>query len=138
LGITTSRSCPLTEEQRRAEVAEIVEATQFSKVGVRGVKERLALEKDIRIPRAEISTIMKDLDPEGFLRRTPGAGVVVRRTPAWGIGPWSQLSVDGHDKLRAFGIYIYGWRDSYSGFVMRLYMGRSNRNPHIINREMLI
>jgi len=80
---------------------------------------------------------MREVDPVGFIRRSPGGGVRVQRVPMWGVGPWNQLSVDGHDKLRAFGIYIYGRRDNFSGYVMHLYMGRLNRNPHIINRETI-
>jgi len=131
------RTCPLTQEQRRDAVIEQVNNTESSIVGPRGIKSRLALEKGIYLSRNQITTIMKEVDPVGFVRRSPGGGVRVQRVPMWGVGPWNQLSVDGHDKLRAFGIYIYGWRDNFSGYVMHLYMGRSNRNPHIINRETI-
>jgi len=127
----------LTQEERREAVIEQMDKTGSSVVGPRGIKHRLALEEEIYLSRAEITRIMQEVDPVGFIRRSPGGGVRVQRVAMWGVGPWNQLSVDGHDKLRAFGIYIYGWRDNFSGYVMHLYMGRSNRNPNIINRETI-
>jgi hypothetical protein len=137
LNIQTSRICSLTEDEQVQAVSHQIRTTQSSIVGVRGVQQRLALENNIRIPRSRVTEIMKEIDPVGFIRRTPGAGVRVRRVPMWGVGPWNQIGVDGHDKLRAFGICIYGWRDNFSGFLMHLYMGRTNRNPHVINRETM-
>jgi len=127
----------LTPEERREAIIEQMDKTRSGVVGPNGIKHRLRLEEGIYLPRAEITKIMREVDPVGFIRRSPGGGVRVQRVPIWGVGPWNQLSVDGHDKLRAFGIYIYGWRDNFSGYVMHLYMGRSNRNLHIINRETI-
>jgi len=129
-GIETSRTCTLSQ-------ADTMLATQSSIVGPAGIQTRLALQDDIRIPRDRIKQVMREIDPYGFRRRQPGAAIQVQRRTAWSVGPWSTLSVDGHDKLSALGIWIYGWRDVFSGYALKLYLGRSNRNPHIINREML-
>jgi hypothetical protein len=55
----------------------------------------------------------------------------------WSVGPWSHLSVHGHDKLSDLEMWMYGVRDSILGYLMLLYLGRSNRLPHVVNRELL-
>ena len=42
---------------------------------------------------------------------------------------YSDLDIDGHDKLARFGIEIYGCVDAYSRKIIWFFVGSSNRTP---------
>ncbi|KAG0147533.1 hypothetical protein CROQUDRAFT_42814, partial [Cronartium quercuum f. sp. fusiforme G11] len=50
----------------------------------------------------------------------------------WCAGPNNVWSSDGHDKLKPFGIAIYGFIDARSRKVLRLDAGPSNNDPRCI------
>jgi len=70
---------------------------------------------------------MHEYDDEGFSRRQPGSRQKIPRRPLYAMGPYHQLCADGHEKLSAqalqmggVGLPIYGWRDTWSGYMQRL------------------
>jgi len=69
---------------------------------------------------------MRDFDPESLAQRRPGAAKI-HRTQLFSAGPNEQWSIDGHDKLSAYGFGIYGIRDVYSGRFLALKAMPSNR-----------
>lgn len=52
-------------------------------------------------------------------------------------GPDYMWSVDGHDKLKAFGIEIYAAIDAYSRKIIWIYVGRSNRTAISVVQQYL-
>ena len=71
---------------------------------------------------------MKDLTPEGFDLWHPGAKkALIPELPLLLLGPYQEISVDGHEKLNAqalqmgdISIPIYAYRDKWSGFIIKL------------------
>lgn len=71
---------------------------------------------------------MKAMAPEGFEKRRPGAKH--NQAPRVGLvslGPFHEISADGHERLNAqapqmgnISIPIYGYRDKYSGFILKM------------------
>lgn len=71
---------------------------------------------------------MKLLAPEGFDRRFPGGSRrrIVRK-PLTSVGPFREVSADGHEKLNRqalqmgnLSIPIYAYRDKWSGTILDL------------------
>ena len=52
-------------------------------------------------------------------------------------GPGRIVSVDGYDKLKSFGFEIYGFIDSYSRYILQLYVGVDNQTAVSINKQYL-
>ncbi|EIW65468.1 hypothetical protein TREMEDRAFT_36232, partial [Tremella mesenterica DSM 1558] len=94
-------------------------------IGVCAMKHRMTLQGFL-LPRDLIYKAMKEYNPHGLATRQPGSRKVVR-SPIISVGPNEQWSIDGHDKLSAYGIGIYGIRDVYSGRLLSLQAMPSNR-----------
>ncbi|KAJ3562110.1 hypothetical protein NP233_g9781 [Leucocoprinus birnbaumii] len=95
--------------------------------GPRSVKDTLQ-DKLIFAPRDHIRTVMRAVAPEGFNLRFPGGrSKWVRRQPLQSIGPFREISADGHEKLNSqalkmgsLSLPIYGYRDKWSGMILQL------------------
>ncbi|KZT33943.1 hypothetical protein SISSUDRAFT_1065728 [Sistotremastrum suecicum HHB10207 ss-3] len=100
------------------------------------IQESLKLE-GIHIPINDIRAVMKMLEPEGFLIRHPDfhrrnvhTGKVVS------IGPNETWALDGHEKLTAIGISIYGIRDRW-GKVLKFQVVPNARNEYAVEYAYL-
>ncbi|KAJ6505135.1 hypothetical protein C8R45DRAFT_791111, partial [Mycena sanguinolenta] len=72
--------------------------------------------------------IMLDKFPDGLDNRFPGRkGKQVTRVPLHALGPYHEVSSDGHEKLAqsalcmgGVGFSIYGFQDKFSDFLLFL------------------
>jgi transposase InsO family protein len=72
-----------------------------------------------------VNAILRDLDPIAVQSRTPSNP---RRRRRYIVkGPNRVWSIDGHDKLSAYGFQIYGIIDAYSRKILGMFIGLSNR-----------
>ena len=86
---------------------------------------RLELE-GLRVPRAIVAAILKEVDPEGTqLRKSHRLKRRVYRNP----GPNYAWHIDGYDKLKVWGFPIHGCIDGYSRRILWLSVLRSNNLP---------
>ncbi|OAV85844.1 hypothetical protein PTTG_30234, partial [Puccinia triticina 1-1 BBBD Race 1] len=79
--------------------------------GYRRMKTLLMRNYNIRIPRQVVYNVLRDIDPEAMtacLRQT------CKRRVFRTYGPNHVWSIDGHDKLKRFGIAVYGVIDAWS------------------------
>jgi hypothetical protein len=70
--------------------------------------------------------ILKDIDPEGmkaWLRQT------CKRRVFHTYGPNHIWSCDGHDKLKRFGIIVYGFIDAWSQKILGMFVHVTNNDP---------
>jgi len=81
-------------------------------------------QKGFLIARDRLFSIYRTLNPEGVDRRR--RKLQMRRGEYVVPGPNFVWSMDGHDKLKPYGIEIYGCIDAYSRYVIWVYVGISN------------
>ena len=93
--------------------------------GYRTVWHYLELE-GIRVPRAVVQSILKELDPEGTQNRSRQR---LKRRRYLNPGPNHAWHIDGYDKLKPWGFPIHGGIDGYSRRVLWLRVTRSNNSP---------
>lgn len=93
--------------------------------GYRTVWHYLELE-GIRVPRAVVQSILKELDPEGTQNRSRRR---LKRRRYLNPGPNHAWHIDGYDKLKPWGFPIHGGIDGYSRRVLWLRVTRSNNSP---------
>lgn len=70
---------------------------------------------------------MQQHAPEGFDRRLPGNTKRRKRKPLTSMGPFWEISADGHEKLNrqalemgGLTVPIYAYRDKWSGSILKL------------------
>jgi len=97
--------------------------------GYRSMWKRLVNEHRIRIPRDEVLSFMKTIDPEGVSMRKAHR---LKRRNYRAKGPNYVWHVDGYDKLKPFGFCIHGSIDGYSRRILWLEVSQSNNNPKVI------
>lgn len=78
------------------------------------------------IPSPVVEATMRSFAGEGFEKRRPGHKRMTRRALV-ALGPNSEWSLDGHDKLWEAGFGIYGIRDKWSRFWLYYVVMPSNR-----------
>jgi hypothetical protein len=83
-------------------------------------------------------------DPLGFEQRYPGKKAPVTRHALTAIGPFHEISADGHEKLSAqalqmggVGLPIYGYRDKWSGNIMDLHVVPDSRTAGALGHVYL-
>jgi hypothetical protein len=81
-------------------------------------------QKGFLIARDRLFSVYRSLNPEGVDRRK--RKLQQRRGEYVVPGPNFVWSMDGHDKLKPYGIEIYGCIDTYSRYVIWVYIGISN------------
>jgi len=84
-----------------------------------------------------VQSILRQLDPQGTTARTPGMRPK-RRHEYIVAGPNHVWCMDGHDKLRNYGIEIYAAIDAFSRKIMWFYVGLSNKTQVSVIRQYLI
>jgi hypothetical protein len=84
-----------------------------------------------------VTAELQQQDPDGSARRKPGKGLRHRRAEFINPGPDHLWCIDGHDKLKAWGIEIYAAIDAYSRKIIWIYVGNSNRSRLAVARQYL-
>jgi hypothetical protein len=76
--------------------------------------------------RKLVYEILKEVDPEGIeMRLKKACKQRVFRT----VGPNHIWSADGHDKLKAYGITVYGFVDAWSRKILGIFVHVTNNDP---------
>ncbi|KAF9470205.1 hypothetical protein BDN70DRAFT_821637 [Pholiota conissans] len=99
-------------------------------------KERLK-DRDIKVPRDTIRSIMREYYPEGAAKWYPGKKKLrVNRQPLSALGPFHEIAADGHEKLGALALQmgglslpIYAYRDKWSGDLVQATTVPDCRSP---------
>ena len=74
----------------------------------------------------DMREVIRLLDPANVRHRRPGAKIIPRGEYIC-AGPDEVWSIDGYDKLKRWGINIYGAIDAYSRRLIWVYTGITNR-----------
>ncbi|KAF6748401.1 hypothetical protein DFP72DRAFT_992260 [Ephemerocybe angulata] len=127
LSVATVRKPGLEKEVLEEHVTEQVLKDASKRQGPGTIKSRLK-DKKILVPRRVVREIMKALVPEGFDIRYPGnKHSKPHRTPLTSLGPFNEISADGHEKLDSktlqmgtISLPIYVYRDKFSGYILKL------------------
>ncbi|EFP93758.2 uncharacterized protein PGTG_19785 [Puccinia graminis f. sp. tritici CRL 75-36-700-3] len=94
--------------------------------GYRRMNNILKQEYKIHVPRLLVYEILSELDPQGMADRLRHS---CKRRIFRTHGPNHIWSADGHDKLKPFGITIYGFIDAWSQRILGMYAHVTNNDP---------
>ncbi|XP_066534866.1 uncharacterized protein [Hoplias malabaricus] len=102
--------------------------------GIRAMLKRVRDVRGIRpCYRDDVGQIMKDIDPSGLNRRSPGKKKMEHRKYL-SRGPNNTWHIDGNDKLKFFGIWVHLAVDGFSRKIIWLKAGTSNWKQRFISR----
>ncbi|KAF9439472.1 hypothetical protein P691DRAFT_786519 [Macrolepiota fuliginosa MF-IS2] len=133
LGIPSIKKPQLSDQQIEDAVIELIKQDVTQANGPNTVKEKLQ-DKLIMVPRHVfiglvdcIQAIMKHHAPDGFDHHFPGHRKQIRHQALMSIGPFREISADGHEKLNRqalqmgdLSLPIYGYKDKWSGYLLKL------------------
>ncbi|POW19384.1 hypothetical protein PSHT_04696 [Puccinia striiformis] len=94
--------------------------------GYRRMKEILFHEYRVKVPRLMVYELLSELDPQGMADRLRHA---CKRRVYRASGPNHIWSADGHDKLKPYGITIYGFVDAWSRKILGMFVHVTNNDP---------
>ncbi|KAH9471722.1 hypothetical protein Pst134EA_005601 [Puccinia striiformis f. sp. tritici] len=94
--------------------------------GWRRVKTLLMRNYNIRIPRRVVYKLLQGIDPKGVTGRLKQT---CKRHVFHVRGPNHVWAIDGHDKLKPFGITVYGFIDAWSRKILGLFVHVTNNDP---------
>ncbi|KAA1065377.1 hypothetical protein PGT21_013974 [Puccinia graminis f. sp. tritici] len=97
-----------------------------SSAGYRRMRQILMQEYQTHVPRLVVYELLTELDPQGMADRLRHA---CKRRVFRTAGPNHIWSADGHDKLKPFGITIYGFVDAWSRKILGMYVHVTNNDP---------
>ncbi|OAV87416.1 hypothetical protein PTTG_29442 [Puccinia triticina 1-1 BBBD Race 1] len=110
-------------------VKKIHQTPEGQNVGYRKLKHLLQMKFGLNIHLTTAASINRALDPEGVKRRSKR----VLKTCVFEVpGPNFIWSANGHDKLKKFGIALYGVIDAWSHKILGIFVHTTNNNPHHI------
>ena len=119
-------------EVRRATVSELSRHGQL--FGYRTMWLTLKQKHGLCVKRETVMRMLCELNPCGTLSRTRHR--YVRRT-YHSMGPNYLWHVDGYDKLKLFGMAIFGCLDGFSRRIMWLKCGPTNNNPEVTKNNFI-
>ncbi|KAJ7581363.1 hypothetical protein C8J56DRAFT_1057353 [Mycena floridula] len=107
--------------------------------GPNTIRQLVAQQDAVRIPRDMIRVIQKALAPDGADLRRPGKRPKKIRGTLNGIGIFEEIHGDGHEKLSAkalrmgegIGMEIYGFRD-HTGLICNMTVVPKSRCPYTV------
>ena len=99
-----------------------------SSLGYRQLHQR-CINQGLKVTRKNVSLIMKQLDPEGVVRRQRHQ---LQRRKYYSKGPNYVWHLDGYDKLKPFGFAIHVCIDGYTRKVLWLSLLQSNKDPKLV------
>ncbi|OAV87011.1 hypothetical protein PTTG_02926, partial [Puccinia triticina 1-1 BBBD Race 1] len=94
--------------------------------GYRRMRQILIQEYQTHVPRLLVYELLSELDPEGMSERLRHA---CKRRVFRTNGPNHIWAADGHDKLKPYGIAIYGFIDAWSRKILGMYAHVTNNDP---------
>ncbi|KAA1105901.1 hypothetical protein PGT21_023607 [Puccinia graminis f. sp. tritici] len=97
--------------------------------GYRKMRQLLQTQYGINLHNMTVAVINRTLDPTGVDNR---AKRVLKRRVFNTPGPNFIWSADGHDKLKKFGLTIYGFIDAWSRKILGIYVHITNNDPRHI------
>ena len=115
---------------------ENLERGQSAQYGIVYTHTNTYLEALIFIPRETITQAIREIDLAGVEARIYAQCQVRDRYIV--PGPNHVWSVDGHDKLKAYGIEIYDIIDAYSQMIIGLFVGISSRTAVTVQKYFLL
>ena len=118
------------------EVKEIVQEELYgsgSNLGYRRVWSHLS-SSGILLRREDVGLALRELDPENVDKRQRRR---LRRRKYRNSGPNYVWHIDGHDKLKPYGISIHGCIDGYSRRIIWLEVAATNKMPELIAKYYL-
>ncbi|KAH6880209.1 hypothetical protein BKA70DRAFT_1126820 [Coprinopsis sp. MPI-PUGE-AT-0042] len=142
--IPTVRRPYMSQEEIDGEIASMVARDTAQGSGPVTIKSMLK-NKGVMAGRDHVREIMHLIAPEGFDKRFPGRNKkVLERVPLVAIGPFHEISGDGHEKLNAQALQmgdltlpVYAWRDKWSGFVLKIIVLPDTRKAAVIGHAYL-
>ncbi|POW15562.1 hypothetical protein PSHT_06938 [Puccinia striiformis] len=102
--------------------------------GYRRMRQILNQEYQTHIPRLLANEILAELDPQGMAGRLCHA---CKRRVFRVTGPNHIWSADGHDKLKPYGITVYGFIDAWSRKILGMYAHVTNNDPRHVGLYFL-
>ena len=102
-------------------VLQYMKTGQSARYGITYVHTIARITAKTFISRNLVASTTRQLDPIGVAART--ANTHRQRSRFQVKGPNRVWSVDGHNKLSEFGFKIYGIINSYSRFIVNVYVG---------------
>lgn len=126
-----SKLSTLTDKDKEQVVLQQLDKDPARGRGLGTIRNHIAHDQGIHLPRDYISGVMHIHDAEGFLAREPGAATI-RRVPKIPLGIHERWSCDGHDKLNAIGFPIWAVVDDGSATWLGAWVVPSNRMGDII------
>ncbi|POW18314.1 hypothetical protein PSHT_05944 [Puccinia striiformis] len=100
-----------------------------SNTGYRRMRTVLMRQHNICIPQVVVYDALKQVDPEGMGERVHQS---CKRRVYRTLGPNHIWSCDGHDKLKPFGLTVYGFIDAWSRKILGMYVHVTNNDPRHI------
>ena len=117
---------PTTElEKAVALIKTDLNSSLITQWGYRSVANRLRTVHQMQISQHAVNIILRILDPDAV--KTRAFYNPARRQRYIVKGPNRIWSIDGHDKLSAYGFQIYGIIDAYSRRILGMFVGLSNQ-----------
>ncbi|EFP79746.1 uncharacterized protein PGTG_06067 [Puccinia graminis f. sp. tritici CRL 75-36-700-3] len=110
-------------------IEEIHQTPEGRNAGYRKMRQLLQTKYGLHIHTLTVAMINRTLDPDGVQNR---AKRVLKRRVFKTPGPNFIWSADGHDKLKKFGITIYGFIDAWSRKILGLFVHVTNNDPRHI------
>ncbi|KAA1122480.1 hypothetical protein PGTUg99_037676 [Puccinia graminis f. sp. tritici] len=102
--------------------------------GYRRMRVLLMRQYNIQIPRQLVYDVLKELDPIGMAARLrQGLKRRIYRT----YGPNHIWACDGHDKLKPYGICVYGFVDAWSRKILGMFVHTTNNDPRHVGLYFL-
>ncbi|KAA1131314.1 hypothetical protein PGTUg99_031233 [Puccinia graminis f. sp. tritici] len=103
-------------------------------IGYRRMRFLLMRQYNIRIPRQLVYDVLKHLDPAGMAARLrQGFKRRIYRT----YGPNHIWACDGHDKLKPYGICVYGFVDAWLRKILGMFVHTTNNDPQHVGLYFL-
>ncbi|KAI7951433.1 hypothetical protein MJO28_007117 [Puccinia striiformis f. sp. tritici] len=94
--------------------------------GYRRMRAILMHEYQTHVPRQVVYELLSEIDPQGMQDRLRHA---CKQRVFKVSGPNHIWSADGHDKLKPYGITIYGFVDAWSRKILGMYVHVTNNDP---------
>ncbi|KAA1094917.1 hypothetical protein PGT21_032708 [Puccinia graminis f. sp. tritici] len=110
-------------------IQEIHQTPEGRNVGYQRMRQLLQTKYGFNIHNLTVALINRTLDPEGVDNRSKR---VLKRRVFNTPGPNFIWSADGHDKLKKFGITLYGFIDAWSRKILGIFVHVTNNNPRHI------
>lgn len=105
-----------------------------SNLGYRAMRQRIQQTYGLKVKERTVLIYLRLLDPTGVEQRTRKR---LKRRRYKAPGPNFVWHMDGHDKLKPYGLAIHGAIDGFSRKIIWLKVGTTNNDPYVIASHYL-